>query len=415
MNNKLLLTASLLASSIFVQAQQNRTTYAITGDGNQDFVWMNIRQVDINTGEVVKTLFERSKTDFVIKDVNSNASRNQVSFANDNIFTNTAYPTGGLVAAAAYDQRTNKLFFVPMKNNELRWLDLNSAETTPTFYTKPFVNAGRTTDPYDEAANITRMVIGADGVGYAMSNDGNHFYSFTTGRRTEIKDLGNIIDAEANSAVSIHNKCTSWGGDLIADAYGKLHVISANHHVFVIDPATRIATYKGMIQGLPAGYTTNAAAVNDEGEVVLASANLFDGYYKLSMTDLKVTKILGSNTRFNISDFANANLLFAKQAGSVLNNQVIPASTLPVEASVFPNPVTNSSFTIKFQNAKEGRYRITMTDLAGRTLLTRTTRLTNGTQVERINTRSSMPKGVYFVRVVDEKNQPIINEKIILQ
>jgi hypothetical protein len=415
MNNKLLLTASIVAGSLFAQAQQNRTTYAITGDGNQDFVWMNIRQVDINTGEVVKTLFERSKTSFVIKDVNNNVARNQTSFANENIFTNTAYPTGGLVAAAAYDQRTNKLFFVPMKNNELRWLDLNSTESTPTFYTKPFVNAGRTTDPYDEAANVTRMVIGADGIGYAMSNDGNHFYSFTTGRRTEVKDLGNIIDADANSAVSIHNKCTSWGGDLIADAYGKLHVISANHHVFVIDPATRIATYKGMIQGLPAGYTTNAAAVNDEGEVILASANLFDGYYKLSMTDLKVTKMIGSNTRFNVSDFANANLLFAKQAGSVLNNQVIPSTTLPVEANVFPNPITNSSFSIKFQNAKEGRYRVTMTDLAGRTLLTRTTRLTNGTQVERINTRSSMAKGVYFVRVVDENNKTIINEKIILQ
>jgi hypothetical protein len=371
--------------------------------------------VDINTGEVVKTLFERSKTEFVIKDVNNNTSRNQTNFATDNIFTNTAYPTGSLVAAAAYDQRTNKLFFVPMKNNELRWLDLNSSETTPTFYTKSFINAGRTTDPYDEAANITRMVIGADGMGYAMSNDGNHFYSFTTGKRTEIVDLGNIIDADVNSAVSIHNKCTSWGGDLIADAYGKLHVISANHHVFVIDPATRIATYKGMIQGLPAGYTTNAAAVNDEGEVIIASANLFDGYYKLSMTDLKVSKILGSNTRFNISDFANANLLFAKQAGSVLNNQVIPAATLPVEASVYPNPVTNSSFSIKFQHAKEGRYRITMTDLAGRTMLTRTTRLANGTQIERINTKSSMPKGVYFVSVVDDNNQTIIKEKIILQ
>jgi hypothetical protein len=48
-------------------------------------------------------------------------------------------------------------------------------------------------------------------------------------------------------------------------------------------------------------------------------------------------------------------------------------------------------------------------------LLTRTTRLVNGTQVERINTRSSMPKGVYIVRVVDENNKTIINEKIILQ
>jgi hypothetical protein len=84
--------------------------------------------------------------------------------------------------------------------------------------------------------------------------------------------------------MSIHNKCSSWGGDMIADAFGKLYVISASHAVYVIDINTRIATYKGNIQGLPAGYTTNAAAVNDEGEIVLASANLFDDTTKCKST-----------------------------------------------------------------------------------------------------------------------------------
>jgi hypothetical protein len=301
-----------------------------------------------------------------------------------------------------------------MRKNELRWLDLGSSSETPEFYTMNF-EGKRSLDPNDEAANITRMVIGADGNGYAMSNDGNHFLSFTTGKKPVITDLGNIIDASSNGGMSIHNKCSSWGGDMIADAFGKLYVISASHTVFVIDINTRIATYKGNIQGLPAGYTTNAAAVNDEGEIVLASANLFDGYYKMQINDLKAVKMAGSNVKYNVSDFANSNLLLQKEADNLLNSKVITASNIPVDAKVFPNPVTTSSFNVLFENANAGRYRIVLTDLAGRNLLSKTVKLGKGTQVEKVNTNANMAKGVYFVRVLDTNNQTIINEKIVIQ
>jgi hypothetical protein len=414
MNNKILLTASLIATSLFANAQHNKTTFAITGDGNNDFIWMNIRQVDINSGEVIKTLFERSKSTFSITDVNSKLSNSQTTLINENIFTSASYPTGTLVAAAAYDKRSNKLFFTPMRKNELRWLDLGSNSETPEFYTMNF-EGKRSLDPTDEAANITRMVIGADGNGYAMSNDGNHFLSFTTGKKPVITDLGNIIDAASNGGMSIHNKCSSWGGDMIADAFGKLYVISASHAVYVIDINTRIATYKGNIQGLPAGYTTNAAAVNDEGEIVLASANLFDGYYKMQINDLKAVKMAGSNVKYNVSDFANSNLLLQKEADNLLNSKVVTASNIPVDAKVFPNPVTTSSFNVLFENANAGRYKIVLTDLAGRNLLSKTVKLGKGTQVEKVNTNANMAKGVYFVRVLDTNNQTIINEKIVIQ
>lgn len=414
MNNKILLTASLIATGLFANAQHNKTTFAITGDGNNDFIWMNIRQVDINSGEVIKTLFERSKSTFTITDVNSKITNNQLGISNENIFTSSSYPTGTLVAAAAYDKRSNKLFFTPMRKNELRWLDLSSNAETPEFYTMNF-EGKRSLDPNDEAANITRMVIGADGNGYAMSNDGNHFLSFTTGKKPVITDLGNIIDATTNGGMSIHNKCSSWGGDMIADAFGKLYVISASHAVYVIDINTRIATYKGNIQGLPAGYTTNAAAVNDEGEIVLASANLFDGYYKMQINDLKAVKMAGSNVKYNVSDFANSNLLLQKEADNLLNSKVVTASNIPVDAKVFPNPVTTSSFNVLFENANAGRYRIVLTDIAGRNLLSKTVKLGKGTQVEKVNTNANMAKGVYFVRVLDTNNQTIINEKIVIQ
>ena len=413
MNNKFLLSVAFAASALSGFAQQNKMTYAITGDGNNDFVWMNIRQVDLSTGQITKTLFERGTTNYSITDVQSNLTSTQREIAGVDVFNSTKYPTGTFVAAAAYDKRTNKLFFTPMRKGELRWMDLNSASSTPKFYTMAIPGFKQEAD-YDEATNITRMVIGADGVGYALSNDGNHFFSFTTGNKPVIKDLGNIIDAESNTGISIHNRCSCWGGDMIADAFGHLYVISANHSVFLIDPATRVATFKGNIQGLPAAYTTNAAAVNDNGDVVLGSANQFDGFYTLNMNDLKAVKMEGSQVKYNPSDFANGNLLFQKQADNIANGAAVPSAISSSNSRVFPNPVTNSSFNILFDN-KSGKYNIIVSDLAGRVVYTKSTFVGEGQQTQKINLNANASKGVYIVKVIDDKNAIIINEKVVVQ
>jgi len=202
---------------------------------------------------------------------------------------------------------------------------------------------------------------------------------------------------------------------MIADAFGKLYVISASHSVFSIDVNSRIATYMGTIQGLPVNYTTNAAAVNDEGNVVVASANMFDGYYSFKMSDLKAVKMEGSDMTYNTSDFANANLLFQKEAASLLNSKVVPVATAPVDAKVFPNPVTNSSFNVLFDNQAEGNYTIILTDIAGRNILSKKVNITSGTQSEKINMSRGMAHGVYVVRVINQNQEVVINEKIVVQ
>lgn len=69
MNNKILLTAALFTTSFAGFAQNSNKAFAITGDGNNDYIWMNIRQVDLGTGQVTKTLFEHySKTTYVLTD-----------------------------------------------------------------------------------------------------------------------------------------------------------------------------------------------------------------------------------------------------------------------------------------------------------------------------------------------------------
>lgn len=422
MNNKILLTSAFIAASLgaFAQSGKNSNkTYAITGDGANDYIWMNIRQVDINTGQVVKTIFERSKTDYTLTDVQSKKSSDQSSTANTNIFTSADYPTGTLVAAAAYDPNTNKLFFTPMRNGELRWLDLGGKSNAPHFYTLKS-DLLKQANPMDEAQNITRMVIASDGYGYALSNDGNRFLRFSTGNKPAITELGNVIDAESNNGTSIHNKCTSWGGDMVADAFGKLYVISANHSVFMIDVETRIATFKGSIKGLPGGYTTNAAAVDAEGNIVVASANKFDGYYKLKLDGLQAEKIIGSDDKYNASDFANGNLLLQKEADAArqyaMINSKLPELNAPVsDARVFPNPVTNGSFNVLFDQPKDGKYTIVVSDLTGRNLQSKVVNVVKGMQTEKINLSAGAAKGVYMVKVLDENKQIIMVEKVIVQ
>src|SRR6476620_11822639 len=99
MNCKLLLTSFLAASSLTSLAQNSNKAFAITSDGNADHVWMNIRQVDLGTGQVTKTIFQRSQTNFSLTDVNSKRAVDQTN-SNPNIFMSKDYPTGSLVAAA---------------------------------------------------------------------------------------------------------------------------------------------------------------------------------------------------------------------------------------------------------------------------------------------------------------------------
>lgn len=408
MNLKLLLSTSFIAASLVSAAQDANRTFAITGDGNGDFMWMNIRQVDISTGKIVQDIYQRNKTAYTLADADTKRP-----------VDNMARPTETMVAAAAYDKNQNKLFFTPMRVGELRWLDLGAQGDARKFYTVKSVLLNSSESIRDEAKNFTRMVIGADGNGYALTNDGNRLIRFTTGKKVTITDLGNLVDDESNKTISIHNQCSSWGGDMIADAYNKLYVISANHYVFSVNVETRVAKYMGYINGLPANYSTNGAAVDKEGAIVVSSANTFAGYYKFTLTDLNARKIEGSDMVYNASDLANGNLLYQKEADAAKNygtadfKAIVPVITN--EAHIFPNPVTANEFRISFEGLAAGRYHVTVTDLSGKPVMNRVVTVNGKTQVETVPLNRSFAKGMYMVKVTDANNKFIFTERIVVQ
>lgn len=416
MKSKILLTSSIVFAALAANAQDAARTFAITGDGNNDYMWMNIRQVNLNSGVISKNLFERSKTNFSITDVGTKKVTSQNDLKDANIYMASGYPTATFVAAAAFDKRSDKLFFIPMRMNELRWVDVSSRSESPKFYSMQSAALPLGFNN-DESVHITRMTIGSDGNGYAISNDGNHFIKFTTGKKPVITDLGALIDAEANSGISVHNKCTSWGGDMVADAFGKLYIITASRHVFTVDIDSRIATHTGTISGLPANFTTNGAAVDDEGNIVVTSANVFAGYFRVKLDGLTATKIEGSDMVFNASDLANGNLLLQKEADAA--RKFGPASDIRNETlagnKVVPNPVTGSSFKLLLNGELDGAHTIVLTDVAGRTIQSTRANIIKGQVQQTININRRPVSGTYIVKVMDVSGKVVLTDKVIIQ
>ncbi len=422
MKCKTLLSFSFIALT-FSAGAQNSPTFAITGTGNGDFQWGNIRQVNAETGKMIKDVYISNKTAYSLLNAASKAPVLQQTFRYTINGTTNTYqmqdaPTLTMVAAAAYDKRHDKLFFTPMRIGELRWLDLSTANESPKFYTEKvqLLNNG---DLLDEANHITRMDIAADGNGYAISNDGNHFIRFTTGKNISITDLGSLIDAESNSGgISIHNRCTSWGGDMVADAFGKLYIISASHQVFKVDIDSRIATHIGTITGLPATFTTNGAAVDADGKIVVSCATSFEGLYKFDIKDFVASKVEGADAGYNASDLANGNLLFQKEADAqrALSNIPLPAAApVNTDARIYPNPVTANEFKIQFDGQKAGKYMVTVTDLSGRTVLNKSITISTKVQAETVQITNTIGKGMYLVKVTDAGNQTVFTDRLMVQ
>ena len=420
MKYKHLLVFSFSFLSLHSFSQSNKA-YAITGQSAANFNWVDIRQIDLSTGTSIKTIFESGKTNFMVQDLSTKQTSNSFDGEDGNSKNNgdksskkvVLSPTQGLVAAAAFDQKHNRIFFMPLKGGELSYAELNGNDEKIKFYTTPSAFANINFN--DEANSITRMTIGADGMGYAISNDGNHLLQFSTGNKIEIKDLGALVDADKNKGMSVHNKCSGWGGDVVGDAYGKLYLFTSARNIYIIDPKTRVATYRGAILNLPATFATNGAAVDLNDNVIVSSANNFEGFYKVNLNDLKATKLVTIGQVFNASDLANSNLLFQnKFASESVASPVINDAVGNDVISIYPNPAIGTECKISFDKMTPGTYNLVMTDLQGREIMNRQVFLKTGSQVENLGLKKKPSSGMYLIKLTDANNRSMFSDKIVI-
>jgi hypothetical protein len=376
---------------------QRSNAFAITGSSKGDISWSTVRQIDLATGSELRSIYS-PKDKPAILDAMSGTRVNSATA-----------PTETLVAATGYDSKTNRLYFTPMHSNELRYFDLSKG-TNAVYYVGN--TALKSFEEKSEADVITRMCFGADGYGYALTNDANHLIRFTSGNKITISDLGSVKDGDDNENISIRNLCTSWGGDMIADAMGNLYVISMKKNVFKINPQTMVADFVGAIDNMPADYTINGAAVDDKGKVVVSSATRTDNYYSIDLATLQATAIPKKDKDvYNASDLASGHLAYEDVSDAKVN----PAANVTGNAavSVYPNPVITRSFQVSFDKVSTATQTVQLSSVSGGSVLTKVINV-SAKSTTQITLPPTVRSGVYIIKVSDGTGKVTYSGKIVV-
>jgi hypothetical protein len=402
--------------------QASKKTFLITANSSAPLMYNRISSVDISTGKLVGDLYESSNK-YSIRNNGSQSYQLRNRKDNDDV---TQLPMGGSVACLAYDAKSERLFYVPLQLSELRYMDLKESSPSFTCLQNQSINLLHGKD--DVANQITRMAIGANGTGYALSNDGEHLIKFTTTGTPVIQDLGVLIDNPKNQ-VMVRSSCTSWGGDMVAAADGSLYLITLHNHIFKISLPSKQCDYIGTIKNLPEEYTSNGASVDENGELVISCGTSygkkFSPFYKVKWPSLEATSItVDMNGQGNVSDMASSNLLFQKATKEVDKNSVASFTQTTIETqennlpniSIFPNPVNNGKFQVRTNNLKEkGDYKLILLDASGKSIMEGKMNLGLKSNTNSFSFPARHAKGVYFIQIADTFNRTIFSQQIIVE
>ncbi len=411
----------LFACSFFAilpaNAQKDRFAFAITDLSKEGAGWNALRRLDLQTGEYSNIILNGTDQDFVAYDAVSKKPIHSEPDARYGKLFQAPFATG--VAAAAYDRKHNRLYFTPMFIDQLRYIDL---KTMKLYYvtTEPFTKLGNMHN--DQGKIITRMVITPDGYGYAISNDANTFIRFSTGKKPAIQQLGALVDDASNKSTSIHNSCSSYGGDMIADDRGNLFILSARNQVFRVNTETKVATYLGAIKNLPANFTVNGAVVDAEGSLLVSSAVDGSAYYVVNPKSWTASPYAAANGIYRSSDLANSNFLSSRKTNplkpefqNVQLTRVAAADKFAKLIAVYPNPVTNDNITIQFNKVPNGDYTIELTDVLGRSVMQKRVTVNMEDQTQSLIISRSHARGTYLVKVFDREKQSVFTQKVLVQ
>jgi hypothetical protein len=408
----LLLAFAASFMTILPQAQaQKNTAFAVTGDAKGSTNWISFREIDLSNGSLIRNIYIQVSQRPKHVDAATGKAIN-IAPAPAQSVANNCNCSPSLSAASAYDASHNRLYFINLFGNELQYIDLNQRELK-IFHVKNQKVKQFVSQP-GEADNITRMVLGSDGYGYALTNNGNHLIRFSTGKSTSITDLGNLKDGPHNGDISVHTQAASWGGDMVADNGGHLFLFTTGGHIFKISPADRIADYVGTIKKLPSPYSVNAAAVDKDGQVVVSSSLDANNYYRVNLLTLEATPVQQSEQKvFNASDFANGNFLACgdnhyqpQPAPVVQENKEVQKSVI-----VTPNPIENKLVRVYFNNIPQGKSVIEVTEVSGRKLALVEVIISAKGQYQTLQLPVTTTPGTYVVRVVNS-DKSVFSQRI---
>ncbi len=124
-----------------------------------------------------------------------------------------------------------------------------------------------------------------------------------------------------------------------------------------------------------------------------------------------------AGTIWQTSDLANGNLLATANRPEATTIDLMARTTTADDGkvSIFPNPVTNNQFAVRFNDLEAGQYTIQVTDVTGRNISQQIINVGGAKQIQSIKMDQSAAKGFYLVKVVDQHKRAIFSTKILVQ
>jgi hypothetical protein len=399
---------------VFAIGQTDQITYAITSANTGSSDWVALRTMNMKSGKLSQMLLNMNDKGLLQYDMATHKLKDKIAgtvLSFPVLANNPAAPKiNSGVAAIAFDRRTNRLFYVAMSDDILRYIDLSTMEV----FTDPelsFSKAGNYTFRINDPVN--RLVITPDGYGYTITTH-NRLIRFTTDNKPSFTDMGELKDDPENREMSILNTCGNLGGDMVADDAGNLYLITASNRVYKIGVKTRLATYLATITKLPAAFTTNGAAINENGNLLISSSIYTEASFIVDHKSWQASPSPAIQDIYGIADLASSNVLAIKKTTPpvlLLGNTLLKKGNV----KVYPNPVLFDEVNIQFNNLPIGRYLIELSDPLGRKVIQQKVKLTRQGQTELIRIPAITAQAFYYIRILNEKNALVSTHKLAVE
>lgn len=366
---KALLFSSILATGSLLNAQD---ITAVTGLTKGKIEFQDFRKIDLNNLNAQNVLVSKTDNINLISDAGKTCNCSKY-------------------IAAMSTNNAGDVFFIPMTQN--RVMNINTSSKTGTFTS--IENASL--DTKDQGTYYARMTTAPDGFMYALNNNGTEFLKISSGGT--VQNLGSV-DGFIAEAKNLGNETLAYGGDMIADAFGNLYVISAAGNVFKLNPDNLNSSFVGKIKGLPEKYTVNGAAVTADGSVILATTSEF-GFYTLNFDTLEAK--FASDYQFPVYDLASSNFLKQTQADNLYG----------ISYSLYPTIVKTSELNIVSKSNDNNILNVSVWSLNNKKVYSNTVSVKSVGDYK-INLNGALQPGIYVLKATNQDGAEVINTKFTL-
>lgn len=369
-----LLLCAVFMTGYFTNAQD---IVAATGLTKGKIEFNDFRTIDVNNLSTTSVLLTKA---------------DKINFESSTTESTKTCSCGKYIAAMTMAQNGN-LFYLPMNGSKVSMVDTSSKTGSLIDVPNSLI------DNKNQSTYFARMTTGSDGFIYTLNNDGSELLKISA--NGSVQNLG-MVNGIAQHVKALGNDTAVYGGDMIADAFGNLYVISAAAHVFKFNPNKLKAEYIGKISGLADGYTVNGVAVMKDGNVLLATTSAH-GLYTMDMNTLEAT----FKADYSVPVYDLSSPYFLRQ------NMMDEIAGTQSKYSLYPTIVKDSELNIVSKSNENSNLQVSVWNLNNKQIYSKSLTV-NAIGDYKVNLNGSLQPGIYVLKAVNQEGIEVINTKFTL-